>query len=55
MIVQYLFPILSSSSAVHHGLEGAYSKLKRKEKSGGKMLRKATVGYLIDKSGGLMK
>jgi hypothetical protein len=55
MIVQYLFTILSSSSAVHPGLEGVYSKLKRKEKSAGKMLSKAIVGYLADKSGGLLK
>jgi len=55
MVARYLFPILSSSSTVHPGLEGAYSKQKRKEKSVKKMLSAATVGYLTDKSGGLMK
>jgi len=55
MIARYLIPISSSSSTIHLGPEGANSKQKRKEMSARKMFRTATVGYLIVKSGGLLK
>jgi len=55
MIAQYLILISFSSSSIHPGLEGAYSKSEARGNSAGKMFRTAIVRYLVEKSGGILK